>query len=169
MKIKKAILGIAITIIFLLFVAYAIDTIYPSPEYKDFCEEKATIINTQQECESIGGEWNPYDRPKPVTEDEIFEGYCDRDFECRQDYDAARDVYNRNVFFVSVIIGIITLVIAALLSLESVSAGLMGGSVLLIIYGTIRYWGDMSNILRTILLGVALAILIWLGYKKIEG
>jgi len=38
---------------------------------------------------------------------------------------------------------------------------------LLILYGTIRYWQHAQNILKFVLLGVALAVLIWLAYKKI--
>jgi hypothetical protein len=44
----------------------------------------------------------------------------------------------------------------------------MGGAVLLIIYGTIRYWGSLSDVWRTIMLGLALVILVWIGYKKLK-
>ena len=56
-----------------------------------------------------------------------------------------------------------------ILKLETVSSGIMGGGVLTIIYGTLRYWGEMSDIIRWILLGVVLALLIWIGYKKVKG
>ena len=55
-----------------------------------------------------------------------------------------------------------------MLASESVGAGVLGGGVLIVIYGTIRYWGDMSKYLRIIILGIVLFILIWIGYKKIE-
>jgi len=171
MKIKKLILGIAIAIIFILFVAYAIEAFYPTPKYKDYCGEYKTqeIINNKEQCEAIGGQWSQYqETPRPIQGEQIQEGYCDREFTCRQELESAQEVYNRNVFFISVILGLITVIIAALLKLESVSSGLLGGGVILIIYGTIRYWGEMSDVLRTIMLGIVLAILIWLGYKKIE-
>ena len=52
--------------------------------------------------------------------------------------------------------------------MASVSAGLMGGGVLTILYGVIRYWTDLPDYGRFIILGIILAILIWLGYKRIK-
>lgn len=171
-KAKKIILSVAIAIIFVMFVGFAIESFYSSPKYDDFCDEikTAEFIDNTERCEEVGGKWVNYDdeRPVPVKIDgEIVTGYCDRDFECREDYETSREVYNRNVFFVSLIIGIITIIIAVLLSLESVSAGFMAGGVLLIIYGTIRYWGALSDVLRTLMLGLALVVLVWIGYKKL--
>ena len=54
------------------------------------------------------------------------------------------------------------------LKLESVSTGIMGGGALIIIYGILRYWGDASDALRFIILGIVLAVLVWIGYKKLE-
>jgi len=51
--------------------------------------------------------------------------------------------------------------------MASVSSGLMGGGILAIIYGTMRYWSDLPDFGRFIILGITLIILIWLGYKKI--
>jgi hypothetical protein len=65
-------------------------------------------------------------------------------------------------------IGILLFVVAFLLGLEAVSSGLMGGAVMMIIYGSIRYWGNLSNAWRTLMLGVALSVLIWLGYRKLR-
>ena len=51
---------------------------------------------------------------------------------------------------------------------DLVANGILGGAVLIILYGTIRYWQHANDILKFILLGFALGILIWLGYNKIE-
>ena len=47
-------------------------------------------------------------------------------------------------------------------------AGFMGGGVLLVVYGTLRYWGALSDVWRTIMLGVSLAVLVWVAYKKLK-
>ena len=86
----------------------------------------------------------------------------------KEEYDVAREVYERNVFFANMIIGVIVLVVALFLSIEAVSSGLMGGAVMLIVYGSMRYWGELSDAWRTLMLGVALVGLIWLGYKKLK-
>ena len=45
-----------------------------------------------------------------------------------------------------------------------VSGGLMFGSLMFIIYGTSGYWRFMDDWVRFIILGVALAILIYVAY-----
>ena len=84
---------------------------------------------------------------------------------CQQDYNKARNIYFRNVFIISGIVGIIAIIIGAVLNIMSVSAGLFGGGVLTIIYGTTNYWSELADWARFIILGIALAVLIYLGYK----
>jgi len=169
-KAKNIILAIAIAILFVMFIAYAIETIYPSPKYEDYCVQRMYENKTQ--CESLGGQWNyPNDNlnvaegKEPIPSPEL--GYC-INTKCSDDYTSKTEIYNRNIFFISLIIGIVTIIVAVLLSLESVSSGFMAGGVLLIIYGTIRYWGSLSNWLRTLMLALALAVLVWIGYKKLK-
>ncbi|MCK4650525.1 hypothetical protein KAT36_04845 [Candidatus Pacearchaeota archaeon] len=167
LSIKAVILSIAIALISVFFFVYAIQSIYPAPEYDDYCDKDnyKLRINSSTECEAIGGKWNYYeDRP---LDNEVV-GYCDRDFTCRGEYDDMKDVYERNVFFANLIIGIGVLVVGFLLALEAVSTGLMGGGVIMVVYGTIRYWGNLSDVWRTFVLGISLVILIWLGYKKLN-
>ena len=169
-KLKNTILGIAIAIIFFLFVAYAIEAFYEKPEYTDYCEEfkTAKIVETQIACDEIGGKWTPYSEiARPIENQPVPQGYCDIDFTCREEWQSVLKVRDRNIFFIATIIGLITVVVAVLLKKESVSSGLMASGVFLIIYGTVRYWGDLSDVLRTLMLGLALAILIWLGYRKL--
>jgi len=168
-KAKKIILAIAIAILFVMFIAYAIETVYPSPKYENYCiPEQKQYIN-QTDCEQANFTWTSY--PTYIPEKQVpvgMSGYCDAYSKCQKSYDETNQIYNRNIFFISLIIGIITVIIAVLLSLESVSSGFMAGGVLLIIYGTIRYWGSLSNWLRTAMLAFALAVLVWIGYKKLK-
>ena len=167
-KAKKIILAIAIAILFVMFIAYAIETIYPSPVYNDYCRVEKQYYN-QTDCEQANFTWTEYPTYIPEKMAPVgVSGYCDTTSKCQKSYDDTNQVYNRNIFFISLIIGIITVIIAVLLSLESVSSGFMAGGVLLIIYGTIRYWGSLSNWLRTIMLAFALAVLVWIGYKKLK-
>lgn len=167
---KKKILAMGIAIVFFIFIAYAIEAFYPGPNYEDYCRDNLIFqVNSEVECLNQNGTWlnyssNPY--PKPIEEN--ITGYCDFYSKCSEDYNLLRESYNRNVFFLTLIIGIIIFLISIYLIEESVSTGLMSGSLLLIVYGTIRYWGFLSDILRTILLGIVLLILIWIGYKKLK-
>jgi hypothetical protein len=170
---RHIILSFGIAILFVLFVGYAIQTIYPSPEYDDFCEEvkPAVIIENEEQCDANDGKWRGYDEgvraPKVVGEGSVT-GWCDRDFYCQEDYDVADENYSRNLFFISLVLGLIVFILAIYLMVESVSVGFMGGAVLLIVYGTIRHWGSLSDTWRTIMLGFALVCLVYLGYKKLR-
>ena len=160
---KSVILAISIALVSVFFVAYAIQAIYPSPEYLDFCEDKPypVLLNNSLDCEASGGQWNGYDNG-------YEKGYCNSNYKCNEEYNQIKDVYERNVFFLNLGLGIVITVLSFLLIVESVSNGLMAGGTILLIYGTIRYWSDLDNILKTLMLGVVLGILIWLGYKKLK-
>lgn len=174
-KIKKNLLSVAIAIILVLFIAYGINTFYKSPKYDDFCSEDLykQQAYSEEECLALGGKWDQRTtRPIKVEADSdatTTEGWCDVQYTCREEYDDAREVYNRDVFFISLVAGLIALIVGGIvLKIESVSIGIMGGGILTIIYGTIRYWGDMSDVYRFIILGVVLGVLIWMGYKKLK-
>jgi len=154
--------------LFGILFAYAIQTFYPSPQYENFChatKNQSANINNIVSCESNGGQW--MDFSKEYTS-QPNQGWCNLNVECQKEFASINKVYERNVFFANLGVGILVFIIAFFLGLESISSGLMGGSVMLIVYGSIRYWGELNNAWRTLMLGIALAILIWLGYKKIK-
>ena len=168
---KRTILGISIAIILALFVGYGINTFYKPPKYEDFCEEELLrkIISTEEECLEVGGQWNV--APERIIEEDktVIKGFCNPNYTCEKEFRDVMEIYNRNVFIISVIIGLISVVLGGIiLKLESVSTGIMGGGVLLILYGTIRYWGDLADVGRFIILGLVLGVLIWIGYKKFK-
>ena len=194
-KFKSVLLAIAIAIVFVFFVGFGIASFYKAPKYEDFCAQREfKEIIAQEKCEAENGKWTSYERgvPKPVMAgNQLFctrisdagknvtlncetleqmqqSGYCDLEFYCREDFDRAREKYNRNVFIAAAGIGIIILIVGFALKMASVSAGLMGGGVLTILYGIIRYWSDLPDYGRFVILGIVLAILIWLGYRKIK-
>ena len=172
-KTKQVLLSIAIAIVLMSFVAYGISVFYPSPKYEDFCGEIAKpYYSNKTSCEADGGKWQSRNYPcavadvGKVTAETCPEGYCDADFRCRTEFEARNEVYNRNVFFLSLVFGLLAIITGVTLGLESVSAGIMGGGVLLVLYGIIRYWGELGKYWRLFLLGLVLAALIWIGYKK---
>lgn len=164
---KDIILGIAIALISVFFFAYAVQAVYPAPQWDDFCGDYDNKYNLKNEsaCVEAGGRWVDHEKDSLNME---ISGWCDTDYYCREEYEVVREPYERNVFFANLAIGIIVLVGAFFLGLEAVSAGLMGGAVMLIVYATIRYWGNLSDIWRTVVLGFSLAILIILAYKKLR-
>ena len=185
-KIKETILGFSIAILFVLFVGFGIKAFYKEPKYDDFCnstmflekpypyiesvkETKAPLCNKievknyefEQDCYGRKGQviYAPDENGCRIAKECNF---CNKEFTDRM------NVYNKNVFIISGIIGIIVIIVGAILNLVSVSAGLFGGGVLTIIYGTVRYWSELADWARFIILGIALAVLIWIGYKKLN-
>jgi len=166
---KRNVLAISIAFIFVFFIGYGIETFYESPEYSDFCSFEArpilNEIDSEENCLQLNGTWENY--VKPARDNQT--GWCDLYKTCQDEYNSVREEYSKNVFIITFIIGVIFLFIGSyLVEIESVGSGIMGGSTLTIIYGTLVYWSDLNDLLRFIILGVVLGILIWIGYKKIK-
>lgn len=177
---KKIVIALAIIIVLNLFFNYGIDTFYKGPKYEDFCkpEDLSRQYQAKEDCDSVGGLWTDNrnkplygEAPVPVPIlDQKSEplGWCDVEYTCRKSFESVQNLYNRNVFIILIIAGIISIIIGFLVGQsEAVSSGLSFGGILSLIIGTIRYWSGMDDYLRFIL-GVALAVLIWIGVKKLK-
>jgi len=178
--IQKVALTLSIVIVLNLLFNYAIFSVYTSPKYDDFCgKETRQYYDTKDSCESFGGEWVAYNRgpypPRPVkiTPDgeEFIEPteYCDAAASCNKEYGEARNFYNRNVFIMLVSLGTVSFIAGFFfVAVPAVSSGLLFGGLLSMFVGNVRYWSDMNEYLRLIVLVVVLAALIWLGYRKLK-
>ena len=181
MKIKEIILALSIVVVLNLFFNYGVFTFYKEPKFENFCLAELTqkVYTEKSSCEAVGGQWYENNnvsidyqgRPMPVKPDPQYQidqkGWCDPTVKCRQGYDTVRNIYNRNVFIVLIVLGLVSLGLGFLaISASAVANGFLGGGLLSLIVGTVRYWSDMNEYLRFIVLGIALAMLIWLGYKK---
>ena len=170
-KIKTIILSIVIAMVLCAFVIYFIQAIKPAPKYEDYCdiqiEEPAETVD-KTFCESQGGKWTPQNVECIKVQAPCPQGYCDFYYTCQKEFEGADQKYRLVVFIVAVITGLIAVAIGIILSLPSVSSGLMLGGVFLTFYGTVVYWTYLSKWFKVIILGITLVILIWLGYKKLK-
>lgn len=169
MNIKNLVLGIGIVIVFALLLWQGIEAFYPSPQYEDFCPEFRTqIIETQEQCEAQGGQWTPeyvqcIKAPCP-------EGYCDLYYTCNQEYQDARGPYSQTVFYISVVIGILALLVGYfILQVEPVGSALIASGIWSFFWGTVQNWSNFTPISRFILLAVVLVLLIWLAIRGAKG
>jgi hypothetical protein len=176
-RIIKWAIAVAIIIVLNLFFNYAISLIYKAPTFEGFCPNTITSVTytDQTMCTKAGGQWNqttePIATPNPnMTNPVKVSGYCNATYTCSQNFDTAQNVYNRNVFIALVILGILSLVLGAYLMhfSSAVALGFSFGGVLALIIGAIRYWSNMQDVLRVVVLAVALAALVWVGIKKIK-
>jgi hypothetical protein len=187
---KKVLLAIGIAIVFALFIGFGINTFYKEPKYENFCGPYPAIMD-EKTCTAEGGNWTLPEQPEGVvylTCTEKIANTTQKQYSCTQDANSmksagwcnynerkcdksfrdAMEPYNRNVFIISVIFGLAAIILGVTLMLGSVSAGLMAGGILTVLYGVIRYWGFAQDWLRFTILGITLAVLIWLGYKRLN-
>lgn len=176
---KKLIISLAIAIIFALFIGYGIEVFDSSPDSRDFCKENLYEINDEDECLKADGEWNSEMAPRPVVKEEVVMeeiskenmvgGICSPGRECYDAFDAARNRHDQIVFVAGVIIGLMAVITGILLKRDAISTGLLGGGVLVILYGTLRYWQHANDVLKFLLLGATFGVLVWIAYKKLDG
>ena len=86
-KVKTIILSFVIALVLASFVIYLVESIYPSPDWDDYCgdvrvpkmivDREEVIVDTQTGCEESGGTWR--------------NGWCDYQYECQQDYEKERE------------------------------------------------------------------------------
>lgn len=180
---KKIILVLAIVIVLNLFINYGIDTFYKQPKWDDFClaGRSDRSLDAKDKCEAAGGKWTGQEgvdwsktmKPIPVPAEQrdisVPAGWCDPDFNCRAGFEKVDNLYKRNVFIILVALGAAVLAGGFFVTQsEAVSLGLSFGGLVSIFIGTVRYWSAMDDYLRFVILGLTLAVLIWLGIKKFK-
>ncbi len=173
---------IGIVIVLNLFFHFATKLVYAEPKFEDFCQTNQVNIQPegQKACVEAGGSWNTNPNEKfasvavPVNIDGqirpvMANGYCDVYFTCQKTFESDINFYNRNIFLVLIVLGLLSLIVGFVLASNAViSTGLSYGGIVSFIVGTIRYWSAMDDYLRVIILGLALVTLIWLGFKKFK-
>ena len=183
MGIKNIILGIAIIILTVFVTVYGISTIFPEPEYDDYCTSTYTSTKPYPDGSICPAVCVPaYEIVRNVCvynecgsgcgpdEANTFSNLsnCEQavyDFKCYERYEDVAKERAKKVFFLALPIGIAIVAVGAFFfGLEAVGAGLMGGGVGTLIYGSGAYWPYTDNWVRFILSLLGLILLIWLAY-----
>ena len=177
-KVLKWSLVIGIVIVINLFFNYGLSLVYKNPKYEAFCPTSQVnkAVFTQDACVTQGGQWNENNPntgyPVPVTQvkGEILPtGYCNLQFTCQNNYNAAQKVYDRNVFITLVILGAICVAIGSFFGGNAVvSIALSLAGVLSFIIASMRYWSSADDLIKVIILAIALGILVWVAVKKFK-
>ena len=180
-NIRKWVLAFAIAIVLNLFINYGISVFYKAPLYDDFCRQQ-------------GGPYAPYAQPayplkqtdcatvevsdalqKSCMADKGYvaykynstgwptEAYCET---CQAKFNDINNRRSSNIFVILVVFGVVAIIAGIAVKAEAVANGLLIGGIISLIVAAIRNWGQLSDILRFIVLGIVLVLLIWVGYKK---
>ncbi len=172
---QKIALILCIILMLNVFYNYGISTFYPGPKQEDYCGKyRGMDLNTKEKCEAAGARWQSGDGLKSPAMMEnapaqpAGASFCDYWEKCEKEFTAVRNPYNKNVFIILSILGMLSLFIGLAVKVSVVSLGLMYGGFISFFIGTVRYWVDMNDYMRFVISGLALAVLIWLGYKKLR-
>ena len=159
---KNIAITIAIAIIFAFFVGYGIEVFNKGADMEKYCPSKLYEITDNSTCTKEGGMWSGEDPRAPIRV-----GMCEPAINCYQKFEEEQSKHDKVVFISSIIIGLLAVIGGVLLRKEVVGTGILTGGILVLLYGTIRYWRHADDLLKFILLGIALAVLIFIAYKII--
>lgn len=177
MDAKKIAMILGIGILLPLFLGFFVDAIYAEPKYEDYCKNQlytdykqplnnvncSDYYSTPQARECLNGQGQPVPR-YDANNCPVYES-CDY---CQKDFNTTRGLYNRNVFFILAPIGLAIVILGIYFTVDYIGAGLMFGGLATMFYATVRYFSDMSKLLRALVLLFELIVIIYIGYKKIE-
>lgn len=182
-------LFVGIVGVFLFFVNYGLGLLYPAPEYDDFCDDRIaqpTQDLTESQCEAIDGRWHDRSgqpggsasatisvgptstqRTKFSTSSVQAEGYCERDYQCRQEYNAAEETHDRTAFAILSVLGLLASFWGFIYGTGSIlGASAAAGGILLILISTARFWNQADDWLQFGLLSLILIAFIYIGYQR---
>ncbi len=146
---KRFALGFGIAIILPLMLYYGVSTFSPEPKYSDY-----RIDNYYQKYKDASLE----DKKALANKQEKL----------TLQLKVARKGFQQNLFFVMVPLGVLSIIIGAFITTNSIGAGLIFGGIFSMCNGYIRYWSELPDSLRFISLLFAFLVLIIVGYKKLE-
>ena len=150
-----------IVIVLNMFFNYTLSLVYPAPQFDAFMPQSQVTrsYDNQKDCVAAGGQWT-------AQPDQKLKGMCDPEYTARAKYDAAQKQYDRTIFIILVILGAVTLVGGMFVSNLVLSPALSWGGVLSLVIASMRYWSSAGGAIKVLLLGAALAGLVWVAVRK---
>ena len=164
----------------MLAFVYCIEAFYNSPQYDDFCSRgmyerpvPAIIRDTKDPVCNVSNEIQKqidecYNK-KGFPENSYDEKGCITSIECNfcnLEYENYRNRYDKTVFVIALVVGILTLLVGYLiLSVEPVGSALIASGIGSIFYGSVRNWQNLTDVWRFLLLFLALVLLIWIALR----
>ena len=163
MDLKQKLLALAIAIVLVAFITVGIDTFYKAPENTCYSREPIAKISN---CEFLQ---EPNRTACILKDQEYYQNQSILSQKCYDEFKPVENLYQRNVFIILSILGVLTILIGlGIKNVQALSFGLMLGGLINIIQGILRYWSEMNEYLRFVILGILLALLIWISYKKLK-
>ncbi len=159
-RVMNVVFGIGIAILLYMVVMLGTQVFYKEPIYEDFCNyslyaQPVSVYGMDLCADNLSvRECNILIKEKqPVIDKQ--QAYYDT---CQKEYNAASNVYGKNLFIINNVAGIIAIVISMFLfSMVNIAAGVAFAGLTLIIYGFIRGWqgiGDISKFIVALIVTI---------------
>jgi len=141
MRFLRGVYVVAIAGLLIALVIAGVEAFYPAPQYPEYPE-----------------------RPPPYDSQE-YEEWEQEWMEAQEEYQQEAAIRDKNMFFIVLPLGVLLAVGGIFIRrrLDIFGAGLILGGLGTIIYTTVPY--DLDNKLRFVGIAVALAVLVFVGYK----
>ncbi len=188
MNLSRIFLAVGIAVVFAVFIAYGLSVVYESPKYdysQNDCYLRYDCYKSAQECEKrfANGTNVGYPTPLPPEYRECYANITQTPeyMSCQQALDKCNEefekqspqyAYGRNMFFLLLIFGVAAIAGGTrITNMEGVSSGFIGGGILLTLWAVISsltYLYRFDKYFKLVGLGIALVILIFVAYKKMD-
>ena len=145
---KKFALGFGIAIILPMLVHYGVSTFSPAPKWQDRYDSYS---------------YQRYDKAAPEERAKIDKDRKEND----RIWKEKEKIFQRNLFFAAVPIGIICIIVGAVISIQAIGTGLMFGGIFSLTEGYMFYWSELNDWMRFVSLLAAFIVLIYIGYRKL--
>jgi len=146
---KKFALGFGIAIILPMLVHYGVSTFSPAPKWDNYYDNYS---------------YQRYDKATPEERVQLDKERKEKD----RIWQEKLKIFQRNLFFVSVPVGIACIVIGAIMPIQAIGTGLMFGGIFSLTEGYMFYWSELQDWMRFLSLLVAFVVLIFVGYRKLS-
>lgn len=178
MALKEYAIIFAILILFSSFIIFTIDAFYQKPLYENYCNSTQfyqEIYQNDLKQEPNNCTYN-YEIEKdcynnqgiPVFDfDENGCRYIKNCDLCQKDFNLAMKNYNKNLFFILAIIGVLSIIFGIYYKIEFIGTGFMFSGIFLLFFGTMQTFNDLDKFIRPFVLLLELSLILFIAYKKI--
>ncbi|MBT3464312.1 hypothetical protein HN451_04935, partial [archaeon] len=130
-SLKQTAMTVGIAILFTTFIIVTIEAFYSMPEREDFCSKEIPpkVMPDKINCKYEENNRNSFCYQQDMQPIYEFNETGCRVFKecstCQQDYNMARDKYDRNFFLIIAPLGIIAIILGTLYTIEFIGTGFM--------------------------------------------
>lgn len=149
---RKIILGFGFAVLMPMLIHYGIDVFIPPVDTRAYYQE----LQRLREREEDAGD--------PAEKARLRE----ERYSLEQRHETRNDRSGELHFFIGAPIGIVVTLVGSFVKAQAIGGGLMLGGIFTFTGGCAWYWADLSRQGRFLVLLVAFAVLLWIGYQRLS-